>query len=355
MRILVSILSKYLIPNFLVAKELEGQYDKHLFISTKEMKKEDKGLFLEKALGLQEHSVQRIPTVDDDFCGIKNSLVNKCSKKADDEFIVNLTGGTKIMSLALYEYFSKYSTTTFLYVPFEKNVICDISNNKTHPLLYRSTLKEYFLLNGMDIDVDDSLKSKELANSVFELCKKRSFSSNVMSYLRSQECQIEGANHHYLMGKWFEEYVYYRLQDELQLNKEHIATSVKVYDKKIESRPQNDNEADIVFVKDNKLYVIECKVTMTGPATVSKYGTTVPPSVKDTSEKYLYKLAAIVKDYGFKVNSYLFTLHNLSKDKGLEQIERRQKLLGVSNIYDCSVFAKESPLFNFETGDVQQK
>lgn len=347
MKILVSILSQYIIPNFLVAKELTGKYDKQIFISTKEMKAQDKGLFLEKALGIEEHSIPRILAVEDDFHSIINSLVNKCVRDADDEYIVNLTGGTKIMALAVHEFFNKFQSTQFVYVPFEKNTICNLKTSESISLSYRTTLKEYFLLNGLEIEEDRALQPRELSYSIFDLCKSRNFSSKVMSYLRSSECNIENATHQYLSGKWFEEYIYYRLIDELGLDKEYIATGVKVsnVNKKSPWNNYNDNEADVVFVKHNKLYIIECKVTMLGPATISKTGFAVPPSVKETTEKYLYKLAAIVKDYGFKVNSYLFTLHRLKNAKGIEHIDYRRKLLGVSGIYDCDYFANQQQIF----------
>lgn len=346
MKILVSILSQYIIPNFLVAKELVGKYDRQVFISTKEMKAQDKGFFLEKALGIEEYSIQRILAVEDDFHSIKNSLANKCIRNADDEYIVNLTGGTKIMALAVYEFFNKFPSTQFVYVPFEKNTICNLKTKQSISLNYRTTLKEYFLLNGLVIEEDVTLQPRELSYRVFDVCKSRNFSSKIMSYLRSPECNIEGANHQYLTGKWFEEYVYYRLRDELRLDKEHIATGVKVFNANKKSPWNNDNEADVVFVKDNKLYIIECKVTMLGPATISKAGYAVPPSVKETTEKYLYKLAAIVKDYGFKVNSYLFTLHRLKDAKGIEHIDYRRKLLGISGIYDCTFFVNKQQIFN---------
>lgn len=40
MTILISILSDYLQPNFLLIKELKGKYDKLIFITTKEMERQ---------------------------------------------------------------------------------------------------------------------------------------------------------------------------------------------------------------------------------------------------------------------------------------------------------------------------
>ena len=53
---------------------------------------------------------------------------------------------------------------------------------------------------------------------------------------------------------------------------------------------------------------------------------------RETTEEYLYKLAAISKDFGLKVNPYLFTLHKMEKISG--NFDKRIKILGIKGIYD---------------------
>ena len=88
-RILISILSDYLQPNFLLIKEFDGKYDKLIFITTEKMKGKGKGRALEKALGVAENSVQRIEVFEDDYSDVKQKL-EKCSFDADDEYILNV-------------------------------------------------------------------------------------------------------------------------------------------------------------------------------------------------------------------------------------------------------------------------
>lgn len=72
--------------------------------------------------------------------------------------------------------------------------------------------------------------------------------------------------------------------------------------------------------------MIECKVTMNGPK----------KNPKETVEKYLYKLAAISKDFGLRVNSYLFTLHKMREMPQATQdnIKKRMRILGIRGIVD---------------------
>ena len=82
----------------------------------------------------------------------------------------------------------------------------------------------------------------------------------------------------------------------------------------------------MAFVKDNNLYMIECKVSMHG------FGA----KEQETVEKYLYKIAAIKKDLGLKVNSYLFTLHNMNRFSAdtISNIQKRASILGINGIFD---------------------
>ncbi len=60
-------------------------------------------------------------------------------------------------------------------------------------------------------------------------------------------------------------------------------------------------------------------------------------------DHYLYKLGAITRDFGLKVNSYIFTLTNVVRvaDKKYVNIEKRRKLLGIKTIVDASDFTNK--------------
>ncbi len=135
----------------------------------------------------------------------------------------------------------------------------------------------------------------------------------------------------YYGGGWFEEYTYSLIKRQFHLCDEDIALSLKIYRNKVKT--PNDNELDVAFMLDNALYVIECKVTMNG------YNSTVPHTV----ETYLYKLAAVSKDYGLVVNSYLFTLHKLSllSSGSIHGIEKRCKILGIRGIIGPEELSKD--------------
>ena len=317
---IVSILSDHLLPNFLFIKEMEGQYSDLLFVSTPQMEMQEKAMHLEVALGRKEGSVRRIVVANDNYKEILDALRAE-PLSGSVEYVVNITGGTKTMSLAVHEYFCQFNAS-FVYVPIGKNSYYDFSTDQTHSLDYRVSLNEYFTLYGLAYDYDNDLICD--AQRPFKLFNDQKMSNFYLSKeLRDAHKAPRPELRRYLGGEWFEEYVYLRIKRDFELRDEDIAKSVKICRL---SSTSNDNELDVVFVRDNALYVIECKVSMTG------YGKE-PKSVVD---EYLYKLAAISKDFGLRVNSYIFTLHQMWRfaKATQENMNKRMRILGIRDIID---------------------
>ena len=317
---IVSILSDHLLPNFLFIKEMEGQYSDLLFVSTPQMEMQEKAMHLEVALGRKEGSVRRIVVANDNYKEILDALRAE-QFSGSVEYVVNITGGTKTMSLAVHEYFCQFNAS-FVYVPIGKNSYYDFSTDQTYSLDYRVSLNEYFTLYGLAYDYDNGLICG--AQRPFKLFDEQKMSNFYLTEeLRYAQKALRPELRRYLGGEWFEEYVYLRIKRDFKLRDEDIAKSVKICRL---SSTSNDNELDVVFVKDNALYVIECKVSMTG------YGKE-PKSVVD---EYLYKLAAISKDFGLRVNSYIFTLHQMWRfaKATQENMSKRMRILGIRDIID---------------------
>lgn len=93
----------------------------------------------------------------------------------------------------------------------------------------------------------------------------------------------------YLTGGWFEEYVYYLVQD--LCHPDDAAISVRVW-----KDENHDNELDVVFTKGNKLYVIECKTGVDN---------------KKMFNEIVYKACALKEALlGISCNSFIFSLKN---------------------------------------------
>lgn len=327
-RVLVSILSNHSIPNFLFFKEMEGKYDEYLFITTPEVDKVGRENQLIKALGVDPNDEGCICVDGNNYQAIIKALKDEWPVRDGDEYIVNLTGGTKMMSLAVHDYFAE-KDSQFYYVPIGMNYYYNLRDKEPKPIKYRLNLKEYFTLYGITYESmterDLNFSKDEAFRIFFAVGRNRYHLTDELIHAQNARTP---ARRRYLGGEWFEQYTYFALKEALNLDDDSIALSAKIY--RNVNDEYNDNELDVCFVYMNVLYVIECK------ALASLNGKELK------LEDYLYKLAAISKDFGLQVKPYLFTPLNIDRmdSKSKQALQKRCRILGVSGIMSCNVISK---------------
>lgn len=341
--VLVSILSDYLEPNFLLIKELQGKYDELIFITTPKTRKAKKDVALLKALDINDSLVKRIEVKEDDVNVIQSALLDAKFSK-DDNYLVNITGGTKVMAIAVYNFFHKFNALSF-YVPVDRNEIRDMDGRQLPiKLNYRMNLKEYFTLYGLYYVPKNTLMYPyKHAQVLFEKMKAVHFNRTKVHEIYNAQTLPDNSDRVYYAGEWFEDYVYCRLKMELGLNDDEICKGAKIYrnEEEVGKDNQVDNEIDVMFLLANKLYMFECKMSISQRL-----------KAQEQVESYLYKLAAISKDFGLKVNSYLITLHDMKEPfnitpAALLNIRKRQQILGIKRIIDCNdLLNSKIPIFN---------
>lgn len=325
-RVLVSILSKQTIPNYLFIKEMEGQYDQLLFISTDQANKERIGETIEKALGQGEWTAPPIPRIVVDannYCEALHQLKEQ-GLSEEDHYLVNITGGTKAMSLAVVDYFSLLPHNTIYYLPIN-NQYHNITDDRIADISYSLSLKEYFWLYGIDIKVSNAgHRQPEVARQIYIDLKQISFSRRTKRLLDPHNSYYEPEDKVYFDGGWFEEYVYHHCKRVLGLRKDQVASGIALYR---DGEEFNDNEVDVAFVYQNRLYIIECKVWLSATTVKNK-------KLNSNVHDALYKLAAISKDFGLVVHSYLFAIYPTFQlsDENWRYINRRYKLLGIKGV-----------------------
>lgn len=332
MKILLSILSDYLQPNFLLIKEFSDQYEKLIFITTNTMERSDKNKshFLIKALNIPPNLVSII-NIENDEDNYNNLLerLNEQHFSKNDEYILNLTGGTKIIPMAVYNFFknNNYLMKAF-YVPYGKNIIKSIETSSEQPINYKMSLKEYFDLCGLQFITDDNDYPKhwepEKVYEKFKQFQYRKPQDMYPNYYNGKD-NISPKRKKYLCGDWFEEYCFNRLKKEQNIPDNAITKGARIYRN---SPDEQNNEVDVMFVKDNNLYFFECKI-------IKKEWNT------DLVNTFIYKLAAITKNYGLKVNSYLLTLSNMDHNKAqYKSLKKKIDILGIKKVFGYQDFEK---------------
>lgn len=223
-----------------------------------------------------------------------------------EHYCVNLAGGTRYLALAVQQVFEDFQTD-FYYTDLEDNILIkskfddNIYNNDDFhiPIKYKLSIEEYLKIHEININRKSGdmkpTQSPEMSEHFFDLFTHNKFKSKdykVMELLRvnyrnrkhisiwevennntQKNPQIAGLSDflstarfkpefednltkeeiEFLTGGWFEEYIYYKVVD--ILHPEQITLNMVINPDNI----QRINELDVVYMVNNKLYVIECK------------------------------------------------------------------------------------------------
>ena len=363
-RVIVNIVSAQTIPNYIFIRQMFQIGDELLFISSKEMK--DKIGPIVETLGWKNVNVESIILANKNDEEKWNEMASQIKKRltSDSKYIVNLTGGTKYMSLAVQRIFEEFNSE-FFYITFPKNHILPLMSDSDSPIPidYRISVDEYMRvhniktskkgitqdkdytktfftlfsapkLNDADFEIIDKLRAyrngyKKKDIDILEIEKIEDNAhrypkiENLQSFLDKIEFPQTGGilskyEVQYLTGGWFEEYVYHLIADKLHPTDMQIGVEIKKTD------TTNMNDLDVVFTKGNKLFVIECKTGI---------------GQKALFNQVIYKASAL-KGYllGLPANSYLFSL--TGEDAEAEQASKN---MGITYIHK-SYFLKEEKI-----------
>jgi len=366
------LVSDQTIPNVVYLKNIKKEWDKVLFVSTKNMEssKKNKSKAIFSAIGEVSHDIL---VVDENMLfDINKRLDEYFSKNSFDKVFVNVTGGTKIMSLAAYTFFKdKPYTENIVYLPIGSSSYKQIYplgiNGKAVdiPIVYKMGVVEYLEAVGHKIkDVGYTL-SEEKSRIFFEqFFEKRDIFEKLTGILRkyredkSARRKIKNSEDFplivellkklglnaddfdfkkkrwvdYFSGGWFEEYVYSELKklrdkgciDDVKLN---IKLDRLMEDEKV------GNELDVLFTKNNSLSIIECK---SGDLENSDLTNT------------FYKVAYLNKECGLSAASYLASLDKTVFD---EKEELKKDIKAKSKVFQVAYVSlndiKEKGLFNY--------
>lgn len=342
-KVIVSIVSDQTIPNVLFIQENSGA-DFYYFISTQKMEMKNSSLNICKAAGIEAPFFSIIEVQEDSLLDIEDTLQDNFSYEDDDKILVNITGGTKIMSLGVYNFFARHGAAEIYYLPIGKNEIAQtfpLRKNKTKALGYRINLFDYLTANGVNVSSkffsgkNSLTKNEDIANAIFNhfLGNHRSRILEITEMIRTsfrgkkiiptkseldyaafysslelinygmefeKDDQITSEETKYLTGDWFEEYVYTKVKTILNIPDDHIGIGVQL------NKDGNQNEYDIIFTLNNALYVIECKTDVSDQIEGEE------ARISYLFTNTLYKAATLKKEFGLWVNYYLFALNDFS-------------------------------------------
>ena len=300
---LVSLVSDQTIPNILITSSLRPDY--LLLISTASMEKKNKSQAILDCLSILQMDYlkrsNRIIVPENSIPDFYEKVIEwiKVNRRRY-KFIVNLTGGTKLMSLAAYEIFKNYGAE-MIYMPIPKNTFFPVHRpNDCVPILTKLSVVAYLSAYGVTISNQNNLEQlkrtahskrdttyflfenykelepflQKIGGKIRSLKKKQakkgydfSFSYEIKKPIEKKlldrlgflytdglaSKKIDAFDWNYLRGGWLEDRIFLALESILPKDASDICMGVNC---KIRG---NDNEFDVLFTYNNTLYVVECK------------------------------------------------------------------------------------------------
>lgn len=333
MTYIVSILSDQPIPTVAFILEMSKPGDQHIFIASEKILKGD----LIENIKWACHIIKPIivPIDADRAQQIHADLLNFSWDKSAD-YIVNITGGNKLMSQMVFSFMSNFENARMYYFPIESTIA-----QVLHPYLEEESISESYYLNletyfkafGFTLKVDKKHKSEQFSEGIFKRILKAGSVDAVPEIRKMNTPGVQHPDKRYYTGTWLEEYVHARIQRLTALPDTHIAFGVKFKKPNAQSQTESDLESDVVIIHNNKLCLIECKV-FRGIIKGSKL--TDP----------IYKIASIGNMLGLRVPKYIIIMGNLSDDLAQKhRIEDMKRELGVTDVFSMADFNTERDPF----------
>ena len=356
-KVLVSIISDQTLPVVQMIKEFPG-IQEHIFLSSDKVK--DKEKWIIESTKINSEKVRSILINPYDPQEVTTKLNdNRDVFEEYEDVILNITGGTKLTTLAAYDFFKELGATIY-YVTGYKDIYWKLFPNKGQRKLSLKTkvsLEEYLIAYGFLIDKKSQPKFDfETAKSIFNYFIKNGIKNNSkpLDILRNsrkkknlnidtlkreeqdilikfnEDLPIKIINNEnnipkklikYLSGEWFEELLYYKTKEDLALSDDEIGLGAILKNKDV------INEFDIIFTYNNKLFIIEAKTSVFIQSDDKKHSL-----LKD----FIYKSEALKNNFGLFANSFIITLDSKEEinNANLERADLyRIKLLTIEDLY----------------------
>lgn len=342
----VCLVSDQTIPNILAIETFRP--DELLLVSTEKMEAQDKSRHILDCLahrGLNfQNRHQVLKVVEDSLLDCQRKLESWITGRETSDFVVNLTGGTKIMSIAAYDFFKEYGCS-MIYIPIARNeFIMPFPKRGVQPaqvLPPRLTVQQYLSAYGLrplntghlDAMRQQAIQRRELAAwcvTHYEAIKALLiwFGHRLRPHRNRRQFVLEGeftaptsqeqvflqrmafsrtghvisktldkSEIQFLTGGWLEEYCFNEICDFLGRGIDDAVLGIA-----IENTKGTQNEFDVLFTRDNALFTVECKSL---------------DQKEDIKTEALYKVGALQKDFGLRAHSFFVsTAGHILNSKG---------------------------------------
>lgn len=380
--LLVSLVSDQTVPNVQLIKEFKSRVTDYLFISTETMEKKGCRRWIEKTTQIE--SLEPLIVGEYSYDDIQQKL-GLFDFSVYEKIIVNLTGGTKVMTLAAHDFFREEGADIFYVTGSDKKYIKIFPGKKKQVdvLVENLTVKEYLNAYGFDLELNTNKEFESIyTNRMFQLfctgeiekhvdeinylrkfrskgLKEKDWNERISSFITliglipENENKLNYNEVKFLTGEWFEQFIFNKIKEELNLDDTMIMSGVKLL-KEVKDNESNivksllqaetinnikpDNEIDVMFMSGGRFYVIECKTSIIDiqESEIERNGK-IEKQRKEINilGETIYKSDSIKTKFGLFANSYIFTVTDfhsyISTGTLSEQNNKTQKMQDLIN------------------------
>lgn len=367
--ILITTLSENTIPCVQLIKEMKDEIDDYFFVTTKEIEYYGSRTWIGDTLGID---TTHFGIVEAFLWDSVSETLDKQDFSKYDRIIVNIKCGTKVMFASTYYYFlMKYPQTEFIYI-YQINKIyrwkltpdrfSDFEEVKIFSK--KLSLSEYLAANGVSVVQSEPIdypfemsekifkaycrleneqfvgekeiirlkRNKVLSGDEFDTVKPY---LDFLGFVPEEDGKLSKKETKFLSGEWFEQYVGFKIKQELGLSDEDILIGAEVrknaykYSKNdpmalvgaVAELETSDNEMDVMFVYNNEFYSIECKTSIIDAGTGKIFlGETI------------YKSDSLQYRFGIQPHTAIMTLSDISECAKTDGIFDKNKVRNLNGI-----------------------
>lgn len=406
--LLVSLVSDQTIPNVQIIKEFDN-ITNYLFVTSEGMEKKGTRRWIINTCNIKESNSTYIEVNEYDFSDISQKL-ESFNFDSYNNVIVNLTGGTKVMTMVAEEFFKNIGADIY-YVTGRNNEYIKVFPKRGQTLFSfsrKTTLSEYLTSYGFTFSQpSQTLFSLETARPIvdFYSCDKNLDDHiEALKYINQQRSKEKGVStekYHivkdfltaihfnpaepeklnkkevkYLSGEWFEEFVGLSIKKELNLNDDNLFIGCEI-SKEISSEKNknkadsllggdakisNDsftNEMDVMFMYDGRFYSIECKSSIIAFKTIIDKDNNPIEKPYNILGETIYKSDSLKNKFGLFPQTTIMTLTDFEyywkrestegqQNNKIRQMEELIRRANLSNIklVDRGMISTTTSLFN---------
>lgn len=323
--VLISLLSDQTLPNVLFIEAVKQRVDNYVFLETTKTRQKKILPIIINACGLDKDRCKSILVNPEQYEEILHTL--KAQHWSNEQlYLLNLTGGTKMMALAAKVFFETMPLHEVYYIPIGTSVAYSLTVSEKTIALPEINLADYLSAHGFSIHGSQQpMYSPSLSANIFKEVMAVGHPGKVPAIRHRILSKEEGKERSWYAGEWFEEWLFFKFRELFNLKNDQILMKAKIKHIYSKSEEDSDGEFDVLFVKHNKLYIVEAKV-YTADKLVAKHYT-----------EPIYKIASQQSTLGLHAQSNVVILASLWNDRRrAKRIKDMMQLLRVNKVWDIT-------------------